>query len=450
MTSNWSIRRRLFSLWLVMLIIVCGAVYLVTGTIAKKALERGQDNDLNAVAFVILDSMVNAPNGLVFDLPYSAFEVLAYSAPERLFYQVALNDKFLAGYDDLPKSAENTSKVSFRTALYRGEETRFVYASKPIKFGSGEKIWVIIGQTSGSYFEFASTIANWIAVTVFAAFCILALWAELSLRHSLKPFAAVEKDLAQRAADDFSPISRNTPTEITRLVTTLNETLGQHQELLRQNRAFIAEATHQIKTPIAAMLTAAEILEREVADHQKEKVHKLIVRARYASKIVTQLLTRASLAYREMLKIRENVNLTQLAESVIRAFDPIAESKEIELSVDAPSRSINIVGDKVALREALVCLVDNAIRHSPILSEVTISVFQGEETVSLIVSDHGTGFTTEPHLSIEASLGKTENRASTGLGLSIVKRVAHYHSADLILSNQPEGGSRCGLCFRLS
>ena len=74
------------------------------------------------------------------------------------------------------------------------------------------------------------------------------------------------------------------------MVQTLNRTFDQHRGLLEENRAFIAEATHQIKTPIAAILTRAELLEREVEAPSKSAVKDLIIRSRYASKLATQLL----------------------------------------------------------------------------------------------------------------------------------------------------------------
>ena len=104
------------------------------------------------------------------------------------------------------------------------------------------------------------------------AFTLLALWAEFSLRHALKPVIEIENDLGSRAADDFTPIIRQVPSEVARLVQTLNRTFDKHRGLLEENRAFIAQATHQIKTPIAAILTRAELLEKEVEDRSRDSV----------------------------------------------------------------------------------------------------------------------------------------------------------------------------------
>ena len=447
MQSSWSIRRRLFSLWLLMLLFVGGAVYLVTGEIAKRTLERGQDSDLQAVAMVILDSVVNTPDGPVFDLPYSAFEVLAYSAPERVFYAVAASETHLAGYDDLPIVREPGRALSFYSMVYRGEPTRFVLADKPIAPGATARVLVVIGQTQASYLAFATTVANWLAIAVLLAFCLLALWAELSLRHSLKPFVAIERNLANRSPDDFSPLAEDTPREIGRLVETLNETLEQHRVLLERNRAFIAEATHQIKTPIAAIVTTSEVLERTLPDTYQGQARQVVVRARYASKLVAQLLTRASLTYREMLKVNEEVNLAQLAESVARTMDPTAEVREIGLSVELVDAPVMVRGDRVAIREALVCLVDNAIAHTPELSDVAIRVGRSDDRAWIEVVDNGLGFQAAPDLAIDAFVSGDAKGSHQGLGLAIVKRVADSHGAELQLENRPEGGARCRLLF---
>ena len=159
----------------------------------------------------------------------------------------------------------------------------------------------MIGQTETSFKKQASIIAAWIAFAVLVSFGLLALWAELSLRNALKPVIAIERDLINRSADDFSPIERRVPSEVVRMVQTLNRIFEQHRGLLQENRAFIAEATHQIKTPIAAILMRAELLEREVEENSRNAVRDLIIRARYASKLATQILTRATLTYREVL-----------------------------------------------------------------------------------------------------------------------------------------------------
>ena len=124
MDSGWSIRGRLFGLWLLMLIVVSIAVYWSTNAVVERSLREGQDRNLQAVAQVILDSAIKTGGSIDFELPYQAFEVLAYSAPERIYYSVFLDSELLSGYDDLPvsKSAELTRFGD----IYRGEPTRFL------------------------------------------------------------------------------------------------------------------------------------------------------------------------------------------------------------------------------------------------------------------------------------------------------------------------------------
>ncbi len=439
----WSIRKRLISSWLLMLVLVGSVVYLVTGEVAKRALQRGQDSDLQAVAQVILDSVVSTSEGPVFELPYSAFEVLAYSAPERVFYRVSLGDTVLAGYDDLPPPVDAIASLSFFSQIYRGEATRFVRAKKPIRPGSTEIISVMIAQTQASYLAFANQVANGLALAVLLSFLVLAVWLEWSLRHSLKPFRAIEHDLAHRSPDDFAPVVADTPAEVERLVQGFNHTLDQHRELLEKNRALIAEATHQIKTPIAAMMTAAEILEKRISKDEKPFARDLVVRARYASKLVTQLLTRASLAYREMLSIQEPVNLQALVEGVVRTLDASAEAREVGLSVIDSGESLEVLGDRVAIREAIVCLVDNAIQHTPVLSEVVVQValYQGQACVS--VCDNGPGL--PPEQLADSWSSNVSPSLHRGHGLSIARRVAESHGGSLKLTNRPDGGAQCRL-----
>jgi two-component system sensor histidine kinase TctE len=138
MGSGWSIRGRLFGLWLLMLIVVSMIVYWSTNAIVERSLREGQNRNLQAVAQVILDSAIKVDNAIEFELPYQAFEVLAYSAPERIYYAVFLDDEHLSGYQDLP--AVDNDELPAYERLYRGESTRFLMTSKPISPGSSERL----------------------------------------------------------------------------------------------------------------------------------------------------------------------------------------------------------------------------------------------------------------------------------------------------------------------
>lgn len=444
MSSSWSIRGRLFGLWLLMLIMVSVIVYWSTNAVVERSLREGQDRNLQAVAQVILDSAVKIGASIEFELPYQAFEVLAYSAPERIYYAVSVDDQHLSGYSDLPAPQPGVNAFDFD---YRGEATRFFISSKSVSPASSEQLRVVIGQTETSYQKQSATIAFWIAAAVLVAFALLALWAELSLRHALKPVVAIERDLDKRSADDFSPIQRRVPSEILRLVQTLNRTFDQHRGLLEENRAFIAEATHQIKTPIAAILTRAELLEKEVEENSKGGVRDLIVRSRYASKLTTQLLLRATITYRELVGVREYFDLRSLVLGVLRTIDPSAEIKDIGLlfhnDTDDP---VNIYGDRIAIREAITCLLDNAIEYAPPLTDIEIVVEKVGERVNVVVLDRGPGF--EHEHSEKPEFGSMNSSSShVGLGLAIVEKVATSHGGDLKVSKREGGGSRCDLCF---
>jgi two-component system sensor histidine kinase TctE len=447
MDSGWSIRGRLFGLWLLMLIVVSIAVYWSTNAVVERSLREGQDRNLQAVAQVILDSAIKTGKSIDFELPYQAFEVLAYSAPERIYYSVFLDSELLSGYDDLPLS--KGGEMSGFGSIYREEPTRFFVASKPIRPGSAERFRVVIGQTETSYQKQSSTIAAWIAFAVLAAFGLLAIWAELSLRNALKPVVVIERDLIERSADDFSPIERRVPREVVRMVQTLNRIFEQHRGLLQENRAFIAEATHQIKTPIAAILMRAELLEREVDENSRSAVRDLIVRARYASKLATQILTRATLTYREALGEKELVDLGGLTSGILRTLDPVAEIKEVGLTLnDSGLSDLNVFGDRVALREAISCLIDNAIDHAPPLTDVEVSLRRHNKSVCVTVMDRGPGFDEEDLSQPFDTTRRADGHA--GLGLLIVEKVAASHRGTSTISNREGGGTRCDLCFVVS
>ena len=169
-------------------------------------------------------------------------------------------------------------------------------------------------------------------------------------------------------------MTANAPNEINTLITTLNQTLERHKRLLEQSRNFIAEATHQIKTPIAALSIESELLAKELSGTLRDRAHNLSVRARYTSKLIHQLLTQASLTYRLTDQIKQPTALKGLIRSVLHTLDTHAERKGVALNFVESEDPVLISCDAIALREALVCLLDNAIDFSPELSYIEVYI----------------------------------------------------------------------------
>jgi two-component system, OmpR family, sensor histidine kinase TctE len=444
--APWSLKRRLFRQWLFILVALSIGTYLTASLIAQSVVQKSQDNLLQSIAQVILDSVVQRNQGVEFDLPYSAFDVLGYAAPEQIYYQVRLNKDVIAGYADLPNFNRSIGVTKLtQTAVYLHQEVRFVQLSKPLNPTQSEMVYVLLGQTQDSYENTIENIAMLAASGTIIAFVILAILGFTGLQATLKPLARIQHNLNSRPVEDFTPVTANAPNEINTLITTLNQTLERHKRLLEQSRNFITEATHQIKTPIAALSIESELLAKELSGTLRDRAHNLSVRARYTSKLIHQLLTQASLTYRLTDQIKQPTALKGLIRSVLHTLDTHAERKGVALNFVESEDPVLISCDAIALREALVCLLDNAIDFSPELSDIEVYIEVSPTHVEIHLSDQGPGFGSDPDRLKKAFVTTRDDHQGGGLGLAIAERVAAQHGGSLTLLNQPQGGGRCVL-----
>lgn len=429
-----SIRRRLIGQLLIVFAIFVVAAYWVTRTIALNNLQNAQDQALLSVAQVIADSVVASPGDVLFELPYPAFDVLSYQAPESIYYQIKQGSEVLAGYENLPRIIGDRA-----TQTYIDQSVRFVQLQKPLT-APQMPVTITLGQTQDSLRYTVNSLAIRSALYAIAGFLLIAAAAYAGVINSLLPLRRIEKNLKNRNPEDFSPMTDSVPREIETLVDSLNQSMAQHKALLDQTRQLIAQSTHQIKTPIASLSAEADLLLDRVPADVRDDVSNLAVHARQTSRLVSQLLTHASLTYRKGSERLRPVDVVVLARQVLDSFEIVAEQAEVELSLHGPASLVHTI-DPIGVREALVCLVDNAIKYGGRLGEVSVTL--SRETGLLIrVEDSGDGFKGDPeHLTQE--FYTQHPAAGAGLGLSIAKQVAVAGAGHLKLYNSPTQGARC-------
>ncbi|QGG80463.1 hypothetical protein GH975_07700 [Litorivicinus lipolyticus] len=435
---NRSISRVLFIQLACLIGLLAAAAYLITGFVAFQSLQNNQDNRLSSVARVIADSVVLRGSTIDFDLPYAAFDVLTYQAPESIFYRVTdPSGATLAGYPSLQAPTAGS-----HTGEHLGLALRTFTISKVLQDDIGA-VTITLGQTQDSLRDAVARLAQRSALGAMTAFVLVSIAVFAALRAGLRPLRAIERALSRRVADDFSPLADEVPREIHALVVALNDSMRQHGELLDQTRRFIAESTHQIKTPIASLSAEADLLVAQAPADLKPEIGALAVHARQTSHLINQLLTQASITYGLGARTPIETQITRLIDSVIESFGVQAEARDIEI-VNAAGGPIAHAVDPVGLREALVCLIDNALKFAPPLSDIRVSAWL-DQGLWIRVQDQGTGFAGNPERLKQPFARGDNNLAGSGLGLSIAERVAQAGGGHLTLQNHPRGGAQCEL-----
>ena len=288
---------------------------------------------------------------------------------------------------------------------------------------------------------------------------ILALvWFALS--RGLSPLAELQERIRARSSDDLSPIdSRQVPEEISPLVGSLNDMLGRLAQTIDMQKRFIADAAHQMKTPLAGMRMQSELALRQVDPGEIHRsLEQLAKSSESATRLVNQLLALARAENQPHAGLAfEEIELGALAVSVVQDWVQASFAHDIDLGYEPHDEAVVIAGNAMMLRELLSNLIDNALRYTPAGGSVTVRVRGGGssgEHALLEVEDTGPGIAPAERAHVfERFYRILGNSASgSGLGLAIVREIAGQHNAEVDIFNNPRSLSKKfpGSLFRLT
>ncbi len=274
---------------------------------------------------------------------------------------------------------------------------------------------------------------------------------------TVAPLRTVAAEVGQRDAQSLAPLpSAGLPDEVAPLVSALNGLLQRLGASLEQQRAFVADAAHELRSPLTALKLQAQLLQRAPdAAGRAEAMAALTAGIERAARLVEQLLALARAEPGGPALALQPLDLSELVRGVLADSVPfaLAQGSELSLQADAP---VLVRGEPAALAALVRNLVDNALRYGPPAGRVELRVSQdggaggGEGGQPLLqVDDNGPGI---PAAERERVFDRFYRRnpgstAGSGLGLAIVRSVAAQHGAQITLSESPLGGLRVSLSF---
>ncbi|MBI5889944.1 MAG: sensor histidine kinase N-terminal domain-containing protein [Nitrosomonadales bacterium] len=280
---------------------------------------------------------------------------------------------------------------------------------------------------------------------------LLAILLWLAVTHSLRPLDKLTAEVAQREPDNLAPLDAGTaPREVVPLIERLNNLFARIEQSLQQERRFTADAAHELRTPVAGIKAQAQVA--RAASGDSERTHALdnaILGCDRAAHLIDQLLTLARVDTLEH-ETTELCQLRSIAAEVISSIAPNALNQDVRLEL-MDGAEMPVRGNPALLRILLRNLIDNAVRHTPPGTSVLVDAAADHGQICLSVSDNGPGIPeTEREKLGERFYRPLGTRASgSGLGLSIVRRIAEIHSASLQLSSPKDGnGLRATVIFR--
>ncbi len=277
-------------------------------------------------------------------------------------------------------------------------------------------------------------------IAMMAPLLMLVVWWVVS--GSLAPVSRVRTQVAARQADDLSPVSESgLPDEVQPLVQELNLLFGRVKTAFEAQQHFVADAAHELRTPLAALKLQVLSLERaDSAEARAVAVGRLTAGIERATRLVEQLLVLARQEAGSELK-KEDVNLADLARRALGDLAGIAQTRGIDLGLHHADDAV-VAGQGDALLILLRNLVDNAIKYTPSGGTVDVEVRQQPDKAVLCVDDSGPGIPPEERERVFSRFYRVPGSppGGSGLGLAIIKAIAERHGAALVLDQSPRLG----------
>jgi two-component system OmpR family sensor kinase len=263
----------------------------------------------------------------------------------------------------------------------------------------------------------------------------------LGVGRGLEPLETMSRAVAKRRPDALAPLGeRGLPEELRPLVASLNGLLARLSEALAAQRRFTADAAHELRTPLAALKLQLDLARRNGGSSNAAALDDVEAGVARASHVVEQLLTLARVEPEALSAQRVDCDLAAIARDAIVARAALAADKSIDLGL-ARATPATVSGDPASLAILLANLIDNALRYTPRGGRIDVAVDRDDDGATLCVADTGPGIPVDDRERVFDRFvrGAGAQESGSGLGLSIVKRIADAHRATITLDAPAEG-----------
>jgi two-component system sensor histidine kinase TctE len=459
-----SLKYQLFSwilIFILPLILISTSIsYLLT----RHFINQTYDKSLYRTALALANQISLDDLSVKINLPQVAKELLEFDEVDDIYFRIiGPQGDLVSTHTDLPLPKKYPSEDQF---LYYDTELEseslrvVIYALPDIPnvTNSQQKnaIYVMVGETRQKRSVMTNEIIFSMLLPQILIILLLSALIYLGIQRGLNSLALLKQDLNQRDTNDLSPMDRTQqPTELHPLLDAFNDLLQRIKESNAQQQRFVADAAHQLKTPLAGLKTQAELALRETDTHQVAHTLSQINHATSnLSRLVNQLL---SLTKAELDGITfaafEPTNLLELARDVAQDWVNFALRKHIDYGFETANMPTSdnalVLGNAVLLRELMHNLIDNAIRYTAEGGNVTVGVKQEDAHLIFYVQDNGIGISIEDQALIFERFYRVlgSKQEGSGLGLTIVKEIADRHHARVALHSSENSGALFEVIF---
>lgn len=387
----------------------------------------------------------------VISLHASTRAMLRADELDSVYFHVLTQDqKLIVGDQDLP--APEFSKLAgivpgeiyFRDMEYTGQDLRVAYSYLAEPMMPVEQ-WVLVevAETTEKRTQLANRIVASVILPQFIIIPLAVMLVWFGLSRGLRPLTRLRNTIEDRDPGDLSPIAtRRVPEELEPLVEAFNEMLERMKRNVEAQQRFVADAAHQMRTPLTGLKTQAQFAARETDPAAlRHALRQIATGVDRAGRLVNQLLTLARTEGSEIGQQKhEPLDFSQLVREVVEDWVMVALEKNIDLGYESTGKAL-ISGNAFLLRELAKNLIDNAIRYTPPGGHVTCRIINTASTILLEVEDDGVGISEEQAELVFERFYRVDDAMTegSGLGLAIVQEIANQHDTRASLRPNPRG-----------
>ena len=411
---------------------------------ALQAATQAYDRTLLSSARTISERLEVRDGKLAVDVPWVVLDSFERNMNDRLYYKVLDPDgQVISGYDGLPAMPPSTSRTSLYPALawfyhssFRGEAIRVARLLQPVNEGGVSGMAEIyVAETLQSRRWLAGQLLFSSLVTQGMLVLLTLVLAGWLLRRVLRPMRQLSEIMIRREPELLTPLPELLPWSETRLlIVAFNRYLARLRDLIARQERFSADASHQLKTPLAILKTQAAVaLASPEPQAWRESLRAMSVTLDTTSQLTERLLQLAAVKGREQGERNFTpVNLLEVVQQSCFSRLAQARSKAIDLGYEGLQAPVSVMGDAVLLGELCANLLDNALKYTPRGGTVTVSLRRDGGVMVLDVEDSGPGIEDAQISQALQPFQRLDNAgdiAGAGIGLALVNDIARLHRA---------------------
>ncbi len=448
----------LLLLWPISLVLT----WLVAQGVAGKPFDRALEYNVGELA-----RLVTVKNRqMQFVLPLPAHQLMRADESDTVYYQVlGARGEFLSGERNLPlppdEDAPFFGSVRMRDGYYLGNDIKLAYTWVKLDLPDSKPALIQVAETLDKRSVLATEIVKGVMLLQYVILPLAVLLVWLGLAYAIKPLNRLEERIRARKPDDLSPLDEHSvPLEVAPLVSSVNDLLQRLKSSITHQKRFLADAAHQLKTPLAGLRMQADLAQRAgaSAEELKQSLRQIVSASVRATHTVNQLLALARAESSGSAMATQPCDLAQLTIDVVQDCLARALDKAIDLGYEGARPGANgamLEANPTLLKELIRNLLDNAINYTPssprqpglVTARVLVDPFG--KVLLLQVEDSGPGIApTERELVFKPFYRTLGTEADgSGLGLAIVVEIALLHRATVSLEDARPGNNPPGSRF---